>query len=294
MAEIERNGNMIYSLRGDARFENGQRSITVSEGRIHSATLVGLFSDLANLKLKVGDHAPGGIEGVSGAFTQGLYVLNYSLSRDDSEMGTMTLSLVETDSDSRPYLVTATVDEQAVEKKLSTHPRMRNQNTREQIRLWSVTDPMKQWRYDDGEMIAQYAYVVDPEGASAEIRFRDVDDEWAKKYCLASLYGVENYTIYLPVIEITSKYLRLPGATVDASTHRISGEVSADGMGDIGTYCKPPFSVAGFSGGEWFKTCDRFTQEANGGWSRTEQWTYTNDLRFKWIYEDGVTKEVVE
>lgn len=275
-------------------FENDERSINVSEGIIHTSTVVGKFDSLKNNLPAVGDAAPGWV-----ADNMGLRVLNCALSRESGEMGKLTLTLVKTNSTTRPYLVTATVDMQAVEKNLINHPSLAGDETQKQIQMWCTTDEQKQWGVDENGKFIPYRYwitvtVGDGSSTISEEHYEPVDDEWAKKYCYAVLRGVETYSIYLPVVEVTSKYLKLPGVSVDQTTHAISGTMNASDFDDIGTYNDPPFSLAGFTDGKWFKTVDRLTQEANGGWTRTEQWTYTNDLRFLWIYDDGVTKRVIQ
>ena len=52
--------------------------------------------------------------------------------------------------------------------------------------------------------------------------------------------------------------------------------------GDMG------ISVQGFmdtNKGRWFKAQDTYVGNADGTWTRTEKWVYTNDLTHEWIYE---------
>ena len=268
-------------------FEIEERTRTLAEGRTQTVTLAGKISNLSGIAASTGDIAPDAVSRGFGGINGTLYVLNSSLKRTEGEFGTLELTLVEAGSVHRPYLQTATVDLQAVELSLLNHPKMRAPTTAEQIHLWECTDENIRWNFKKTPPMPKYV----PVGGQSAV---EMTDEWAIKYARARLYGLDKYTVYFPVVEITSRYIRIKGISVDNATHEVSGTFNAERLGELGTYCDPPFDIAGFQDGLWFKAVDRFSQDANGGWSRVEQYVYTNDKRFQWIYDDKAIYEVIE
>lgn len=273
---------------GKTNFETVGRSITVAEARTQTIEAYGKYADLMDLKLKPGDGIPSFVSGGTVQFGS-LYIRDYNIVREEGEMAKLVMNCVEASSKTSPYNVTVDIDLAQVEKKLINHPLLKSVATQRQIRLFENTEANLQYAADG---TPQSAFNLDT-GEALESPVA-LDDEGAIAYAKAKLLGVDSYSIYLPVITRTSQYLSLPGVHVDATTMEASGTAHPDGIEGIGDFDTPPISVYGFTDGIWFKNGDKFQQNANGSWTRTEVWTYSNDMRLKWIYENGAAHEVVQ
>lgn len=278
-----------FFRRGIDRFETEERSVSVSEMRTQTLVGVGKYDDLTGLALRVGASVPTFLNprSVGGG---NLYIRNYKIDRMDGEMGRITVECVEAKSTNRPYHQTVDIDIAQVEKKLVNHPLMKDAKTQRQIRMFDQTEANMQFS-DEGEPQTMYDLTTgDP--LDAPVLLTDAN---AIKYAKAKLIGVDSYSVYLPVVTRVSQYLELPGVNVDQSDMSVSGTANPQGIGKLGEFDggNVPIKISGFSGGLWFKNGDKFQQNANGSWTRTETWTYTNDKRTEWIYKDGAAKQDV-
>ena len=278
-----------YFRNGRNRFETEERSVSVSEMRTQTLVGIGKYAELTGLALRVGGAVPSFLN-PSSVGGGNLYIRNYKIDRMDGEMGRITVECVEANNTQRPYHQTVDIDIAQVEKKLINHPLMKNVVTQREIRLWEQTEPNLQFS-EEGEPQSMYNLTTG-EALDAPVK---LDNPEAIKYAKAKLIGVESYSVYLPVVTRVSQYLELPGVNVDQSDMSVSGTANPQGIGKLGEFDNDgvPIGVSGFSGGMWFKSGDKFQQNANGSWTRTETWTYTNDLRTTWIYAEGAAKQKV-
>ena len=269
------------------RFESFGRSITVAETRTHTVEAYGLYDNLKDLKLKPGDPIPSFVDGGTVQFGS-LYIRDYNIVREEGDMAKLVINCVEASSRDKPYNVTVDIDLAQVEKKLINHPLLKGVATQRQIRLFEQTEANMQY---SAEGVPQSMFNLDTgEALRTPVA---LTDDGAVAYAKAKLLGVDSYSIYLPEITRTSQYLTLPGVTLDQSTMEASGTANPDDIEKIGDFDIPPISIEGYTEGLWFKNGDKFQQNANASWMRHETWTYTNDLRLKWIYENGAAHEVV-
>lgn len=204
------------------------------------------------------------------------YVRTVDISREGANVGVMTLNCVYCPKGATtPYSVTWEVAMEEVQKALITHPMFRDEaEAIEQIRGWERYRTISANATKSGGFYYMNGAVE-----------KKVEDEKALKYCHAVSEGIETYNLYLPVISKTSMYLRLPGVTYAPDSNSVTGG-SVDCADKIGKFDTPDVKVDGVSGGKWFKSRDTYTQAADGSWTRTEQWTYTNDVKHSWIYEE--------
>lgn len=277
----------LYEVKDNKdKFETTSRQFQHAENLTQTVTVVGKFDDLVNNAPALGDRASDYGENLFN-----YYVQNVSIARSDSEMGEMTLTCVKVSSPSEPFAITVEVDLQQLNTKLINHPNLQKNDTRAQIRCWLLTDEAQ--RMDkDGKPQSSYDFSTMSPTSSG---FKKLTDDDAIKFAKAFYNGIEEFSQYLPVIRRTSSYIKLPGITKDDETHEISGQLSfPNSDGKVGEYCEPPITMPEYAEGKWFKSQDRLAQMANGSWQRQEEWTYTNDLRFLWIYEDGSSKAVIQ
>lgn len=174
-----------------------------------------------------------------------------------------------------PDFETWSVDMAAVTKSLQSHPKL--EGKRWMCEFWLNTDPLK--RVDpDGET---FYYCDTPDGEPKEITDEDVNN-----FCRAHVDGITTYNEYLPVVNHISTYKRLPGASMNEKS-TTSGQAKFSDK--IGKFDDPALLLQGYGSGHWFKSGDRWQQNADQSWTRTEEWTYTPDTSSTghgWIYED--------
>lgn len=269
-------------------FEGQERQITVAEINTQTVTMVGEFGKLVGLVgqgLRPGSQLPDGINYVriSGGSP---FVRDFAIRKTEGLMAQLTISCVEASDPAQPYQQTIDVDIAQVEKKLINHPSLKGQSTQFQIMCFEKTE--ENLRFDGGGTPQSMFDLNTGEPLDAPVSLTNRD---AIRYAKAVLIGVDTYAVYLPVVTRVSQYIKLPGVNVSASS--VSGTIRADNIDSLGDIDTPPVGVSGFSGGYWLKTGDHFVQNAVGSWTRTESWTYTNDSRTKWIYQNGAAKELV-
>lgn len=307
---MAQDGVVQYFKKGQSKFETEGRSVSVAEFNTQTVKAIAPYSWLLNQRLKGGDPIPAFVEQGTVSFGT-LYIRDYRIDRLDGNMGQLTINCVEAANLTSPYNVTVDIDLAQVEKKLINHPLLNSVTTQFQIRLFEKTE--ENYQYDEnGNPQCMYRLTDETTGSGGSSGNDDsssatggkagdplvapvlLTDEWAIKYAKAKLIGIDSYSIYLPVVTRTSQYLALPGVNINRSNMSASGTANPSGIQNVGDFDTPPINVAGFLEGEYFKNGEKFTQNANGSWTRTEAWTYTNDLRADWIYRGGAAKGVVD
>ena len=271
------------------KFETSGRSVTLAESIQHTIVVNGKYQDLMDMKLSVGSRVPSWIDQPT-VESGDLYVLNFTITKnEDAEMATLNLTAVEAKDVHKPFHQTVDIDVAEVQKKIINHPLFKDDKTKLQIRLFEATE--ENLRYSkNGEPQCMFNLKT---GQALQFPTA-LDDENAILYAKALLLGAETYNVYLPVVTRVSQYLKLPSVEVKAGVNTVSGVIDPEGLAKLGEFDDTvPVEIDGFTKGKWFKGGDKFQQNANGSWTRTESWTYTNDLRLEWIYKNGAAKELL-
>lgn len=288
--------------------ETPTRTLTRFAEKTMTSEVVGDYDDLVDV-LRIREIAPAAFfPTIKGEFNW--YIKSVEITREDANTGIAKVVLVNCpNGPSKPYSWEWSIGIEEVSMKLISHPRYRDnikaQNT---IQRWEETDP--QWRVraksSEGTVAYDYCYMArsqDESGASAEGAERyDPDDdsspfvvvitdEVIKDYCSAVLAGIETYNKYLPVVTKTSNYLKVPGADYDEDGRCEGGVVT--GFEGIGKFDTPDLTAEGYpgQGNNWFKSKDSYSINTDGSATRTESWTYTDDTRFSWIYEEAENEQ---
>lgn len=271
-------------------FSTVKRSVSVTDSKRITVEICGKYADLQDQRCFPGDNPPSAAWG-SGENVTGYLVENSTLEREEGGMGVLTINLIKASGPDAEVNVTYDIEMQEVQKALRTHPKLREYpGAMEQIYGFENTDanlrvPSGGWDSDGKPVVFQYM--------TADGQMAIMDNAGAIAYAKAVTAGIETYNVYLPVINKTSTYLRMPGVTFDRDTHEITGGTLSkySALDEIGCFVAPPIKIAGFTNaevGRWFKSVDKYTQQASGAWTRTEQWVYTNDVDHKWIYGDKI------
>lgn len=114
------------------------------------------------------------------------------------------------------------------------------------------------------------------------------NDSPAHKFCAAYSAGITTFTRYYPVIVKRSTWKSLPGASMSGNSQ--TGGTISQFSADIGKWDEPDISLSGYAGTNWFKSGDRWEQNQDQTYARTEQWTYTpdgSDSAHGWIYQSS-------
>lgn len=277
-------------FKGQMKFETSGRSVSLAESIHHTIVINGRYQDLLDMKLETGAKVPSFCDQqtiVSGD----LYVLNFSITKnEDGDMGSASITAVEAKDIHKPYHQTVDVDISEVSKRLINHPNMKGDATQFQIRMFEATEENLRFS-SDGKPQSCFSLTT----GKALVKPVALTDENAILYAQAQLIGVDSYNVYLPVVTRVSQYLKLPTVSSSPGANEISGTISPVGLDKLGEYDDDsvPVTIEGYTKGRWFKGTDKFQQNANGSWTRTESWVYTNDLRLEWIYKNGAAKEIV-
>ena len=269
----------MYGKITEKPFETVPKDFAWSDHQTLSMTIVGDYQEMWNKNLH-----PGMAANATGyvSTANGWYVRTVDITREEANVGILKLGLVYCSNGiNQPYSTTIEVAMEEVQKALITHPVFKDEEKAlAQIRGWERYRNISASATKGFGQNIKFYYTEDDTNA------KEVDDEVAIKYCKAVSAGIETYNLYLPVISRTSLYLRLPGVSYDSNSNNVTGG-SIDCADDIGQFNDPPVKVSGLSKGKYFKSKDSFSQAADGSWTRTEQWTYTNDLTHEWIYTEG-------
>ena len=265
-------------------FSTVKRSVTTTDSRRLTVEICGDYQDLASQKCFPGDNPPSASWG-SGEDVTGYRVESATLEREDGKRGILTINLVKAKGSDAEINVTYDIEMQEVQKKLRTHPKLAKAGALEQIWGFENLDPqLRVTKWDGDGKPTEFQYMP-TDGTSPVV----MDNIGAIAYAKAVTAGIETYNVYLPVISKTSTFLRMPGVTFDEDTHEITGGTlnKYSKFSEIGYFTNPPINIEGYTNendGLWFKSVDKYTQQANGSWTRTEQWVYTNDTDHDWIY----------
>ena len=186
-------------------------------------------------------------------------------------MATLRISCVATGSLSGAYDISWDIDMREVQRSIKQHPKVLADSTALSIiQLWEQTPEAV--RYDGAHF---YYYAVS--GGVQASTLTQVSDNSVAYDCLAAIIsGIETYNVYLPVVTKTSRYI----APMTSSTFPYDGK--------LGKYDTPAVKPSGYDGANrWFKSGDKYSRANNGTWTRTEEWTYTDDTTHSWIYSSS-------
>lgn len=298
---------MVYGRQSP--FEGPGRSESRADLRTYSFDISGRYTDLVDKNVKPRDSLDGSwLANYLGPLNN-LYVRTVELVEEEGGHGRMKISAVMCPQDNtHPFQVTYEVNMEEVQKRLICHPLFKvnkgdsgstaeaKNKTLMIIHWWE--DTQESLRYalnDDGEMVFQYVIPPGRPGAGVDSEGNPIrsviEDENAIKYCRAVTAGIETFNLYLPVVTKVSTYLALKGINYDTDTGMIRGGTLEDISDTVGQFADSGdmgISVQGFTDtnkGRWFKAQDTYVGNADGTWTRTEKWVYTNDLTHEWIYE---------
>ena len=274
------NATRIGANKWTTGFGNGIKTRVIAEGHSYEIEAVGDFETLLGVQPKVGNTvAPNeelcGVKitanGLSDVTTFG--VKNSTISTDGGGVATLRVSLVGMQGLSGPYDETWDIDMQEVQMSLKRHPAVTASDV-SVIQLWEATPEAKRITTSDDGATITFKYYA-PTGAEedqADMELKEVDSSsMAYNVLYAMMSGIETYNIYLPVVTRTTHWLKEP----------FSDEYSA-----LGTFSDPDKIPRGYKKGQFFKSGDKVTVANDGSITRVEQWTYTNDMTHKWIYEE--------
>ena len=252
-----------------------------AENRVASTTFVGKYGDVESKmnSLKPGDRMSTFDAWTDRAFSGNYHIRTMSLVRTDGDVGELHVTFVKCPKGpEQPYNKVWEVGMEEVQKKLITHPYIQEKADTTVLFKWEETP--KRYRVDDN---GDFWYATgEMDGDEPELEKISGDAEIA--YCKAVMAGIETFNLYLPVISCTSYYIKVPGVLYDGDGILNSGSIHMDD--DIGHFDEPDVKVRGFTKGKWFKSMDKFIENADGTCTRNEQWTYTNDNDHAWIYDE--------
>lgn len=203
------------------------------------------------------------------------YTLDTStVSPNGNGLGKLTINCVryEDGASFSSLRTTFSIDMQEVQYDLEDHPYLKDE--RDTILKWLATDEAK--RVDGGS----YKY-MDKDG-----ELQEVTGEPAKKFCAAYMAGIKTFNRYFPVIEKISTWSNPPG--LSRSGKSFTGGTPTFSS-NAGKFDSPPISLNGYPATNWFKSHDKWVENENKTWNRTEQWTYTPESSsgaHAWIYNE--------
>ena len=190
-------------------------------------------------------------------------------------LGKLTVNCIRyEDGDSFEALrTTFSVDMQEVQYDLEDHPYLAS--VRDKILMWLATEESKcvdgnTFRYMD---------------ANGELQ--PIEEDEAIKFCRAYMAGIKTFNRYYPVIEKISYWSNPPGLSRSGKSFTGGTPLFSS---NAGKYATPPISLNGYPATNWFKSHDKWTENGNKTWTRTEQWTWTpdgSDSELNWIYANS-------
>lgn len=172
-----------------------------------------------------------------------------------------------------PTKTVFTIDMIEVQKPLESHPNVVSEIAT--IKMWLASDPSVQYSGETG-----FSY-TDADGETAEI----ASGSNAYRFCQAYAAGITSYSEYYPVITKVSIWTTLQGASMSGNS--MSGANVSQFSANIGKWSTPPITLNGYASTNWFKNGDRWNQNQDRSYTRTEQWTYTPEGStgpHGWIY----------
>lgn len=166
---------------------------------------------------------------------------------------------------------TFSIDMQEVQYDLEDHPYLAR--SRDKILKWLATDEARRVGKDD-----EY-YFLNADGSVEK-----TNDDLTKKFCAAYMAGIKTFNRYFPVIEKISTWSNPPGLARSGKSFTGGTPVFSSNAGKFDT---PPISLNGYPPNNWFKSRDKWNENENHTWTRTEQWTFTPESSsgdHAWIY----------
>lgn len=271
----------------DVPFETVSRSESYGEQRTAKITVTGRYGDLLDKgvmpRSKIGE-----LSAWADVAENEWFVRSVNITREEGNVGVMEVDAIKCLGGLyKPFAITWDVSMDEVQRKLIQHPAIRANADLDELFKWNETpSAYKVKTKSNGEIGYYYATGRVAAGGYAEVK--EIKNEYGKKYCKAVMAGIETFNDYMPVMTKTSTYLALQGVNYDDSTGLMKDgtitEFSEDGK--VGSFDTPDLVVSGYTTGVWFKSKDALTANADGTWTRTEQWTYTWDTDHKWIYDE--------
>lgn len=250
---------MARLIRGKSGALKTGTAITTADKRTAVVTVEGPIDALKSANPS--DYVPAG------------YALDTSnVTPNGNGLGKLTVNCVryEDGSSFSSLRTTFSVDMQEVQYDLEDHPYL--SGVRDKILMWLATDEAK--RVENGS----YKYM----DANGELQ--PLSEDNAVKFCNAYMAGIKTFNRYYPVIEKISYWSNPPG--LSRSGKSFTGG-TPQFSSNAGRYASPPISLNGYPASNWFKSHDKWTENGNKTWTRTEQWTYTPESssgNHAWIY----------
>lgn len=255
----------------ESGFNNGVEVRTYAEQNTLEIEATGALATLLSNQPRQGSLIDGSAYGHTPQEGYKWGVKTSTVTSDGAGVGTLRLSLVQVVSKDSAYDISYEIDLSEVQMSLKKHPSL-DASAISVIQQWEAT-PEAVRVYGSGSSIGFRYYAMDAttavQGALTPVETSSA--AWKYLYALAS--GIETYNVYLPVVTKTSHYLTLSPTGINVTS--------------LGHFDAPPITVGSYSGDSkyWFKSADKYTRANDGTATRTEQWTYTNDLTHSWIYE---------
>ena len=286
MANINNKAVIIGRLK-DGAFETTGRSESWSEQMTASASIVGKAEELFGL-VKPGDSMADHAEWFDGKWNGNYFVRTVECNSPDGVTAEMRLTLLNcVDGKQKPYNITWAIEMQEVQMKLINHPRIYKDGDVGILNKWLATNQEYRVKGSGGQMKFYYS-VNGRASASGLPDLSEVEGEINIGFCRAVTMGIESYVKFLPVVTKTSSYLELPGVVYNSAHVPVSGTISFSGPSALGSFGMPDIIPEGYndtSKGLWFVSGDTYTIQPDGTAQRVQRWTYTDDVRFRWIYD---------
>ena len=276
---------------GNGPFETTGRTEAWAEARTWSATVVGKWQDVRD-RFKIGDAMSKHSSVFKGDWNGAYFIKNISAQSNDGVTGEVALSLVMCDKGkTKPFAVTWQAGMEEVQMKLINHPDIQKNADIDVLLKWEDTDPgLRVAKDKDGNVTYWYVDKTQAMSDGAAWTYQQVTGDWNLAYCTAVTAGITTYNRYLPTLTKVSQYLELEGIRYDSDSHMITGGKITDFTGPdaIGQFAGDDLEIKieGYTSedGVWFKSGDSYSSNADGSWTRTESWVFTNDTRHNWIY----------
>lgn len=268
-------GRAVGKALWNTGFFNGAKVRTFAENNSAEIEVVGVFDSLT--QPRTGDQVPSGyakfLPSPGGSMLWG--VQNSTLTNEAGGLGILRISCVAVSGLYAAFDETWDIDMQEVQRSLKQHPKVLDSaGALAQIKLWEATpEALRTYTTQAGLAFRYYATTDDGEPGD----LTEVTNAEAIKYLMAVTAGIETYNAYLPVVTRTTRYLSIFTGT---------SSINIPYSDKIGKFDTPSVRPSGYDGTKnWFKSADKYSRANNGTWTRTEQWTYTDDTTHSWIYE---------
>lgn len=275
-------------------FETVGRTDSWSEQRVLATTIVGKVDDLRN-RVKPGDSMVQLSGWLDGDWEGDMFVRTTDLTSTDGQTAELRLSMLKCPKGkTKPYNVTWDVSMEEVQMPLISHPDILANANMDNLIKWEDTRKgvraQKRKGEESGGLEAYDFFYYDFSNYS--LTQNDyvpvkITNKWEIAYCRAVMCGITTYNRYMPVIVKNSYYLEIEGADYDSNRIITGGTMSEFTKRNvIGSFNEPELKIDGYTSkeGVWFKNGDKYTSSADGTWTRTESWVFTNDVNHKWIY----------